>query len=225
MPYLPARLDDLMVMSPTLSEEFDRVMRQTDVIRPHEFKIHKERMITARIFLAESKHLRSSDREDLVQSILEDGNLKSVLRHSKNPTPNYATPSRLWNKFGSWMSKDSSPGIAIIQQATHMAATTTDVEFMSSLNDGFTESPLLKTAREHAIDLAHNHFNALIDRELKTLIARVQSLQEQQWKDQSTRDISARKAENCKDSLILLIQNMEEEVSPEMSYVSRRLFE
>jgi hypothetical protein len=200
-----------------LHEQFNAVVTQVDSIKSPKFQTKKKRIIIASTVLA-AKTMKAGDREELVKSVLQDGNAKSLSLDSKNSASTYRSSWKLWPNMTSWLStKGASEEANIKAQAHDIASKTSDADFMSSFNGRFTEDPSLKAAEERAIALAYNYFKSFIAREVGNLISCAQEQQEYQLDNQIKHEISLRREARAKDSLLRLIQDMENEVIPDPS--------
>lgn len=189
-----------------IGQEIDKVTQRDRFSGIHlrKFQDLKDSLILIEVCLDKQQELGRPDRENTIQSILNQGHI---------PRKDSSSKKGFIPKFFSLpflTTKEEHSEEEIIRYARRISFETTDVDFLSNIS-GVINDPLLGPSVSLVFDLAHQHFREWIGRHLKQLVPRSQHIQEQELKHQLRSMESSRRADRHRTSSLLLIQDMDDQ--------------
>lgn len=196
-----------------------RKMRFTQGI-PGSFKDIKSNLMLFEVLLDHCGNISDSDREDLFRRVTDGGpDLRKILEEFARDVKG-RTETWSWATVAHFFSSKDSVEQQLIDTAKKRTRGTSDMDFLSELCDRALKMPVLRGSLEAANLLAESYLREIIDKQLTTLTARVESLQQLEHKRIITREATSTEEEQLKELRGQFIDtiNSESDSQPE-SYV------
>jgi hypothetical protein len=168
------------------------------------FRRLKECIILVGTISDNRKGSEASGLREAVEHIIDSkSSLQSFRDHMKE--------QETWSdKMKSWI-PSSFRSEGIIDIAHRANSSTSDVEFLKSLDGRVAAEPLLQPLATRALDIAHSHFQDFITGNLKELHPEIMRIQEKRLQDRLKRSSATREEMSRKSSLESLIRSLESE--------------
>jgi hypothetical protein len=199
------RWSELIALYPRLGQEFNKAIdeEKLDKISLRKFQISKERLITINICLKEQKTMETHEREALVKMVLEQGHVPTKDRPGKKSIVAYVV-----DFFTSKSSAEADNELS--DRARAIFSSTTDAQFLSELQEIRSREALLETEVTTVVNLAHQHFQAVVKKRLNVLFAKFQQIQEQDCRMQIHNLAASRREEGRRALRHNLVEEMQE---------------
>ena len=181
----PTRVDDLRRLYPDLNRiykgHFDDA--RFDVVKGHEFKSLKERLIAVLHFLEKYPESVTGKRTELIHAVLSEDNpqrAQQIFPKSDKKSQSGKTPS-LWSIFMGFFSRSKGTDEELLQNdGKKITSDISDSNFLLKLkdiNDKELEAPI-----QAAVDLACSQLSSSIDTVVKKMTNKVAQMQQAKCK-------------------------------------------
>jgi hypothetical protein len=175
------------------------------------FRLQKERLIMASTMLTDAKGLKEEDRAEMIRLVLEYGDMRNASRFLELEESSRAHKWGPWSTIKSIFLRSPSASRDVVSQAQQVNDVTSDVDFISSLDDRVLKEPLLQAGVGKALDAAYHHFHSFVEHAVRVLLRRVEKAQESEYKAELNREANAREEHSRKELLHQLVQEIEKE--------------
>ena len=188
----PTRVDELRQLYRDFNWIYKRHVDDArfDVIKGHEFKSLKERLIAVRHLLEKHPEVDPGKRAELVQVVLSEDNLQraqQIFPRSDNNNQSGKTSS-LWSTFTGYFSgskeTDEESLRADVKKITSGVSDSSFLRQMKGVNDKDLEAAI-----QVAVDLACSQLSSSIDTAVKKMTHAVLRMQEDECKRSMQREI------------------------------------
>jgi hypothetical protein len=188
----PTRVDDLRQLYRDFNRIYNRHVDDAkfDVVKGHEFKSLKERLIAVRHLLEKHPEVGPGKRAELIQVVLSEDNLQRAQQIFPKSDKNKQSgkTSSLWSTFtGFVLGSKETDEESLRRDVEKMTSSVSDSTFLLQLKGVHDKD--LEAAIQVAVDLACSQLSSSIDTAVKKMTHAVLRMQEDECKRFMEREI------------------------------------